>query len=209
MSDLHLHDFGIFIELQPDEEEKAMLENNIQIALQQQTIELEDAIDVRNVRNLKLANQFLKLRRRKKMERDQKAQQENMERQGQINQQSAQAAAQAEVQKNQAIAQTTIQLEQTKSQLKIQEQTQEVELKKQLMKIEFEYNMQLKTMESQGMSDRESRREDRKDKRTKIQATQQSELIDQRNSGGMPKNFESSGNDILSGDFNLNAFDPK
>jgi hypothetical protein len=209
MSDLHLYDFGIFIELQPDEEEKAMLENNIQVALQQQTIELEDAIDVRNVRNLKLANQFLKLRRRKKMERDQKAQQENMERQGQINQQSAQAAAQADIQKSQAIAQTTMQLEQTKSQLKLQEQQQEVELKKQLMKIEFEYNMQLKTMESQGAFDRESNREDRKDKRTKIQATQQSELIDQRNSGGTPKNFESSGNDILSGDFNLNSFDPK
>ena len=209
MSELHLYDFGIFIELLPDEEEKAMLENNIQVALQQQTIELEDAIDVRNVRNLKLANQFLKTRRRKKMERDQKAQQENMERQGQINQQSAQAAAQADIQKNQAIAQTTMQLEQTKSQLKLQEQQQEVELKKQLMKIEFEYNMQLKTMESQGVSDRESNREDRKDKRTKIQATQQSELIDQRNSGGTPKNFESSGNDILSGDFNLNSFDPK
>jgi len=102
-----------------------------------------------------------------------------------------------------------MQLEQTKSQLKLQEQQQEVELKKQLMKIEFEYNMQLKNAESQGMTERENRREDRKDNRTKIQATQQSELIDQRNSGGTPKNFESSGNDILSGDFNLNAFDPK
>ena len=209
MSELHLYDFGIFIELLPDEEEKAMLENNIQVALQTQSVDLEDAIDIRDVRNLKLANQLLKIRRKKKLELDRETQKQNMEQQSQANQQASAAAAQAEVQKNQAIAQTTMQLEQTKSQLKLQEQQQEVELKKQLMKIEFEYNMQLKTMESQGMSDREGRREDRKDKRTKIQATQQSELIDQRNSGGTPKNFESSGNDILSGDFNLNSFDPK
>ena len=209
MSELHLYDFGIFIELLPDEEEKAMLENNIQVALQTQSIDLEDAIDLREIRNVKLANQLLKIRRKKKLELDRETQKQNMEQQSQVNQQASAAAAQAEVQKNQAIAQTTMQLEQTKSQLKLQEQQQEVELKKQLMKIEFEYNMQLKTMESQGMSDREGRREDRKDKRTKIQATQQSELIDQRNSGGTPKNFESSGNDILSGDFNLNSFDPK
>ena len=209
MSELHLYDFGIFIELLPDEEEKAMLENNIQVALQTQSIDLEDAIDIRDVRNLKLANQLLKIRRKKKLELDRETQKQNMEQQSQANQQASAAAAQAEIQKNQAIAQTTMQLEQTKSQLRIQEQQQEVELKKQLMKIEFDYNMQLKTMESQGVSDREGRREDRKDKRTKMQATQQSELIDQRNSGGTPKNFESSGNDILSGDFNLNAFDPK
>jgi len=209
MSELHLYDFGIFIELLPDEEEKAMLENNIQVALQTQSIDLEDAIDIRDVKNLKLANQLLKIRRKKKLELDRETQKQNMEQQSQANQQASASAAQAEVQKNQAIAQTTMQLEQTKSQLKLQEQQQEVELKKQLMKIEFEYNMQLKTMESQGVSDREGRREDRKDKRTKIQATQQSELIDQRNSGGTPKNFESSGNDILSGDFNLNSFDPK
>jgi len=209
MSELHLYDFGIFIELLPDEEEKAMLENNIQVALQTESIGLEDAIDVRDIKNLKLANQLLKIRRKKKLELDKETQKQNIEQQSQANQQASAAAAQAEIQKNQALAQTTIQLEQTKSQLKLQEQQQEVELKKQLMKIEFDYNMQLKNAESQGMVDRENSREDRKDKRTKIQATQQSELIDQRNSGGTPKNFESSGNDILSGDFNLNAFDPK
>ena len=209
MSELHLYDFGIFIELLPDEEEKAMLENNIQVALQTQSIDLEDAIDLREIRNVKLANQLLKIRRKKKLELDRETQKQNMEQQSQVNQQASAAAAQAEIQKNQALAQTTMQLEQTKSQLKLQQQQQEVELKKQLMKIEFEYNMQLKTAESQNVSNREGIREDRKDKRTKIQATQQSELIDQRNSGGTPKNFESSGNDILSGDFNLNSFDPK
>ena len=209
MSELHLYDFGIFIELLPDEEEKAILENNIQMALQQQSIELEDAIDLREIKNIKLANQLLKIRRKKKLAIDKETQKQNIEQQSQANQQAAQSAAQAEVQKNQAISQSTMQLEQMKSQLKIQEQKQEVEFKKQLMKLEFDYNMQLKSSESQVLSERENKKEDRKDQRTKIQATQQSEMIDQRNSGGTPKNFESSGNDILGGDFNLNAFGPK
>jgi len=209
MSELHLYDFGIFIELQPDEEEKQLLENNIQMALQQQSIELEDAIDVRNVRNLKLANQFLKLRRKKKMERDQKIQEANIEKQGQANQQAAQAAAQSEMQKNQQSSQITMQLEQMKSELKLKEQASEVELKKQLMAVEFEYAMKLKQLEGDVGFKAEKEKEDRKDNRTRIQATQQSEMIEQRNSGGTPKNFESAGNDILSGGFNLNAFDPK
>tara|TARA_R100001463_G_scaffold471_1_gene2124 strand:- start:658 stop:1545 length:888 start_codon:yes stop_codon:yes gene_type:complete len=209
IKDLHLYDFGIFIELQPDEEEKQLLENNIQMALQQQGIDLEDAIDIRNVKNLKLANQLLKLRRKKKQERDQEIQRQNIEQQSQANQQSAQVAAQAEIQKNQALSQVEMQLEQTKSQLRIEEQRQEVLHKKELMQLEFQMNMKLKGLEVDNIKEREKIKEDRKDQRTKIQATQQSELIDQRNSGGTPKNFESSGNDILSGDFNLNAFEPK
>ena len=199
MSSLHLYDFGIFIELSPDEEQRAILENNIQQALAQQSIDLEDAIDIREIKNLKLANQLLKLRRKKKFERDQLAQQQNIQAQAQANAQSQQAAAQAEVQKNQANAQVEAQLEQLKAQFESQKMMQEVEYKKQLMALEFQFNMQLKGMETQGLANREREKEDRKDKRTKIQATQQSELIEQRKTGKPPKNFESAGNDILGG----------
>jgi len=199
MSSLHLYDFGIFIELSPDEEQRAILENNIQQALAQQSIDLEDAIDIREIKNLKLANQLLKLRRKKKFERDQLAQQQNIQAQAQANAQSQQVAAQAEVQKNQANAQVEAQLEQLKAQFESQKMMQEVEYKKQLMSLEFQFNMQLKGMETQGLANREREKEDRKDKRTKIQATQQSELIEQRKTGKPPKNFESAGNDILGG----------
>jgi len=209
MSNLHLYDFGIFLELMPDEEEKARLENNIQMALQQQTIELEDAIDLREIRNIKLANQMLKIRRKKKMDKDQAMQQQNMQQQAQLNQQSAQAAAQADVQKNQAITQSQAQLEQIKAQIESQKMLQEVQMKKELMALEFQYSMQLKGVEVDGMKEREKQKEDRKDERTKIQATQQSEMIDQRKSGKPPKNFESAGNDILGGGFDLGSFDPK
>jgi len=208
MSELHLYDFGIFIELQPDEEEKARLENNIQMALQQQSIELEDAIDLREIKNIKLANQLLKIRRKKKQERDRQLQMENIQAQTQSNTQAAQAAAQVEMQKNQAITQNQAQLEQIKAQIDTQKMQQEVALKKELMALEFQYNMQLKGVEVEGLKEREKQKEDRKDERTKIQATQQSEMIEQRNSGKPPKNFESAGNDILSGGFDLGAFDP-
>ena len=209
MSQLHLYDFGIFLELTPDEEEKAMLENNIQMALQQQNIELEDAIDLRMINNIKLANQLLKIRRKKKQERDRQLQLENIQAQTQSNTQSAEAAAQMEMQKDQALTQTKMQLEQMKAQLDSQKMMQEVAHKKELMELEFQMNMRLKGVEVDGVKTREKEKEDRKDERTKIQATQQSEMIEQRNSGKPPKNFESSGNDILGGGFDLGVFDPR
>ena len=208
MKELHLYDFGIFIELQPDEEEKAILENNIQMALQQQSIELEDAIDLRDTRNVKLANQLLKIRRKKKEQKDRQLQLENIQAQTQSNTQAAQAAAQADVQKNQALNASKAELMQVEAQLDAQKMQAEANLKKELMALEFQYNMQLKGAEVQGIKEREKQKEDRKDERTKIQATQQSEMIEQRNSGKPPKNFESAGNDTLGGGFDLGSFDP-
>ena len=208
MSELHLYDFGIFIELQPDEEEKGLLENNIQMALQQKSIELEDAIDLREIRSVKLANQLLKIRRKKKQERDRQLQLENIQAQSQSNTQAAQAAAQVEMQKDQALNAGKAELSQMQAQIDMQKMQQEAALKKELMALEFQYNMQLKGVEVDGVKNREKQKEDRKDERTKIQATQQSEMIDQRNSGKPPKNFESAGNDILGGGFDLGSFDP-
>ena len=209
MSDLHLYDFGIFIELMPDEEEKAMLENNIQMALQQQNIELEDAIDLREIKSVKLANQLLKLRRKKKIARDQQLAQQNIQAQAQANMQAQQAAAQMEMQKQQLSTQNEAQLEQMKAQLDAQKQAQEVQYKKELMELEFQMNMRLEQMRNQTVSNKEKEKEDRKDQRTRIQATQQSEMIDQRKGDKPPKNFESAGNDILGGGFDLGTFDPR
>ena len=208
MSQLHLYDFGIFIELAPDEEEKAILEQNIQGTLAQQSIDLEDAIDLREIKNVKLANQLLKIKRKKKIQRDQQIAQENMQAQAEANIQQQQAAAQMEMQKQQTLAATTISIEDAKSKFEIEKLYQEAEIKKQLMQQEFEYNMQLKGTEVGQKSQGEKEKEDRKDKRTKIQASQQSELIDQRKNNKPPKNFESSGNDILGG-IDMSEFGPR
>tara|TARA_R110002020_G_scaffold75053_4_gene191380 strand:+ start:1292 stop:3715 length:2424 start_codon:yes stop_codon:yes gene_type:complete len=207
LSSLNLHDFGIFLELEPDEEERQLIENNIQVALQSGQIYLEDAIDIREVKNLKLANQLLKQRRTKKLKQDQEAQQANIQAQAQANAEQAERAAMSEVQKQEALAQTTLQVEKGKSQFAIEKLQQEAEIKKQLMELEFQFNMQLAQVESKAKLENEKTKEDRKDERTKIQATQQSELIDQRNNNSLPKNFESSGNDVLGG-FGLGEFDP-
>ncbi|MDA9907772.1 hypothetical protein N9D22_05245 [Flavobacteriaceae bacterium] len=209
MSNLHLYDFGIFLTLMPDEEEKQMLENNIQTALSAGLIDLDDAIDIREVQNLKLANQLLKIKRRKKQERDQAMQQQNIQAQAQANAQAQQVAAQAEVQKNQALTAQKAELEQLKGQLDIQKLQAEVTAKKELMAQEFEYNLQLKGMETDILKQRESQKEDRKDDRSKMEASQQSELIEQRKNNTPPKNFESSGNDIIGGGFDLGTFEPK
>ena len=209
MCSLHLYDFGIFIDLAPDEEEKQMLENNIQQALAQGGIDLEDAIDVRDIKNIKLANQVLKIRRKKKQERDQLVQQQNIKAQADANAQAQQVAAQAEMQKDQAKMQGQAQLEQVKAQFESQKLQQELAGKKELMMLEFQINQQLKGMEQSTVDAKEKMKEDRKDERTRIQASQQSELIEQRKTGNPPKNFESSGNDILGGGIGLEDFNPR
>ncbi len=209
MSNLYMHDFGISLELMPDEEESQMLENNVQIALQQGSIDLSDAIDIREVRNIKLANQLLKVKQKQRQARLQEEQQANIQAQAQANAQAQQVAAQAEIQKDQALFQTKSQLEQLKGTLKQQEMSAEVKAKKELMELEFQYNMQLKGLEIDKNKAKEKEMEDRKDQRTRIQGTQQSEMIEQRKNDSPAKNFESSGNDVMGGGFGLGAFDPK
>ena len=209
MSELHLHDFGIFLELRPDDEQKQVLENNVQTALQGGLIDLSDAIDIREVKNLKLANQLLKVKQKKRQERLQAEQQANIQAQAQANAQAQQVAAQAEVQKDQALFATKSQLEQLKGQIEQQRIQVEVGAKKELMELEFQYNVKLKSMEVEAMKSKENSIEDRKDKRTKIQGTQQSEMIAQRQQDLPPKDFESSGNDVMGGGFGLGSFEPR
>ena len=205
MEKLHLYQFGIYLELEPDEEEKAQVEQNIQMALQQNQIYLEDAIDIRNIKNLKLANQVLKYRRKEKQKQDQAAQQQQIQAQSQANIQASEAAAMQEVQKQEALAQTQIQIEQAKSQFEIQRMEQESLIKKQLMSEEFQYKIQLAQMEGQVKQAKEKEIEDRKDKRTQIQASQQSQMISQRQNDTLPTDFESAANDNLGG-FGLEQF---
>ncbi len=203
---LYLHDFGIFIEVAPDEEEKAKLEENIQMALQQDSINLEDAIDIRMLSNLKLANELLKVKRKEKEQKDQAAEQQKMKMQGDINMQSQQAAAQAKAQEIEMQTQAKIKIEQAEAAFEIEKLTAEKNLKQELMQKEFEFNMQLKKVEGEALQARETQREKAKDDRVGIQNTQQSHLIDQRQQNSPPIDFESN-EDTLDG-FDLAQFEP-
>ena len=208
IQNLNLHDFGIYLELEPDEEEKAQLEQNIQIALQSGGIDLEDAIDIRQVKNLKLANELLKLKRKKKQEALQQQQMANIQAQAEANAKASEQSALAELQKQQALTQEKVNIEQAKSQFEIQRLQTEAQIKKELMATEFEYQMQLARVRAEAEKNKEQYVEDRKDKRIKMQGTQQSDLIYQRQNDTLPKNFESAGFDTLGG-FGLEQFEPK
>ena len=188
---LNLHDFGIFLELEPDEEEQAQLENNIQVALQQGGIDLEDAIDLRNIKNLKLANQMLKIKRKAKAKQDQVNQQANIAAQGKSQADTAEKTAMAEVQKQEAIMGANVQFEQSKNQMEIQRMEIAAQLEAQKMQTRFQYDMQLKQLDVQNVQQKEGAIEDRKDTRSKMEASQQSELISQRKNDGLPIDFES------------------
>ena len=194
IDNLHLYDFGVFLDLEPEEEEKAQLEQNIQMALQQNQIFLEDAIDIREIKNLTLANQVLKYKRVKKQKADQEAQMANIQAQTQSNTEAAEKSNMAEVQKAQALNETNVQFEKAKSDFEIQRMQTEAQIQEQQMAKQFEYDMKLKEAELGNQKAKEKEIEDRKDNRTKLQATQQSQLISQRQNDSLPTNFEETQN---------------
>jgi len=207
ISDLYIYDFGIFIEVAPDEEEKAKLEQNIQMALSKQDINLEDAIDIRELKNIKLANQLLKLKRKQKAEKQMAEEAQKQQMVAMNNQKAQQMAAQMAMQKQQAELQGKMQLKQAEIAFDIEKMKNEAQLKSQLMDQEFNYNQQLRQISENALQQRESQREVAKEKRISQQNTEQSQLINQRKNNLPPQKFESN-EDSLDG-FDLAEFGPR
>jgi hypothetical protein len=207
IKEMYIYDFGIFIEMSPDEEEKTKLEQNIQVALSRDAITLEDAIDIREINNIKLANQLLKLKRRKKQEQDQQNAMQAQQMQAQINAQSQQMAAQNALQQIQAETQSKMQIKQAEIGYEIEKMKSDAQLKMELMNIEYQMNMQLKGVEAQSITMKDEMKEKAKDNRILKQATTQSKLIEQRKNNLPPVDFEST-EDSLDG-FDLAEFEPR
>ena len=207
IKEIYIYDFGIFIEMSPDEEEKAKLEQNIQVALSRDAITLEDAIDIREINNIKLANQLLKLKRRKKQEQDQQNAMQAQQMQAQINAQSQQMAAQNAMQQIQAETQSKMMIKQAEIGYEIEKMKSEAQLKVELMNVEYQMNMQLKGVEAQAITMKDEMKEKAKDNRILKQATTQSKLIEQRKNNLPPVDFEST-EDSLDG-FDLAEFEPR
>ena len=207
IKDLYIYDFGIFIEVAPDEEQKAMLEQNIQMALSKGDINLEDAIDIRELRNLKMANQLLKMKRVAKQDREEKMKMQQQAMQAQQQLKSQEMAGQMAMQKNQQEIQGKMQLKQAEVAFDIEKMNNEAQLKAQLMETEFNYQMQLKGIVEDGMQTRENDKEQAKSDRISQQNTEQSRLINQRKNNLPPQTFESN-EDSLDG-FDLAEFEPR
>jgi len=207
IKNLYLYDFGIFVEMSPDEEEKQQLEQNIQMSLQNGGIDLEDAIDIRTINNLKMANQLLKVKRKQTKAEVQQQQKQQQEMQAQQAQQLQQQAAQFSMQHSQQEMQTKIQIKQAEIAFEIEKQKNEANLKRQLMQVEFDMNMQLRGMDQSKIDERETQRETAKADRISLGNTQQSKMIEQRKRNLPAQNFESN-EDSLDG-FDLSEFSPR
>ena len=207
IKDLYIYDFGIFIEVSPDEEQKAQLEANVQMALSKGDINLEDAIDIREIKNLKLANQLLKMKRLKKQEREEKMMMQKQDMMAQQQLQSQEFAAQAAMQQLQLDTQSKMQIKQAEVAFDIEKLKTEAELKRMLMAEEFNYQMQISGVRESMLADRDMMKEESKAKRISQQNSEQSKLINQRKNNLPPLNFESN-EDTLDG-FDLAEFEPR
>jgi len=190
---LAMYNFGVMVVTEMNDREKAYLEQNIQIALGQKEIDLEDAIAIRQLRDVEQAERLLVVRRAKRIKSQQEQAQQQMQMQTQMNSQSQQIAAQAEMEKDQM-----------RSQLEIQRMQLEGQIKTQLMELEYQYKMQIEQLKGQydiveqeiesGVRQAEnSESENRKDERIDRQAMAQSKLIAQRKGDRPPMDETLSG----------------
>jgi hypothetical protein len=207
IADLYIYDFAIFIEVAPDEEQRAQLESNVQIALSKGDINLEDAIDIREIKNLKLANQLLKQKRKRKEEREEKMKMQQQAMVSQQQMQSQEMAGKMAMQKAQQEFQIKMQLKVVDAKFNVKTLQVEAELKSHLMAEEFGYTQQMNGMQTEMINQREKNREKSKDERISLQNTQQSKLINQRKNNLAPLKFESN-EDSLDG-FDFSEFDPR
>jgi len=207
IKNLYLHDFGIFVEMSPDEEEKAQLEQNIQMSLQNGGIDLEDAIDIRTINNLKMANQLLKVKRKQTQAERQQQEQQKVSMEGQMQMKLQEQLSQSNMQKTQAEIQAKIQVKQAEIAFEIEKQAAEAELKRQLMDVEFNYAMQMAGLQQSQVDSRETQKEDAKADRITMGNSQQSQMIEQRKRNLPAINFESN-EDSLDG-FDLAEFNPR
>jgi hypothetical protein len=208
IENLNLHDFGIFLEMEPDEEERAELQKNIQICLQTKEIDIEDSIDINQIKNLKLANEMLKVKRKKRQQKAQALVQQNIQAQAQANAQASEKAAMAEVQKQQALTAEKVAIEQAKSNFEMQRMQTEAQIKKELMATKFQYDLQLEQMKTQQIKAKEDNADAAKVKRIEKEGTQQSQMIEQRQSKGMPKDFENAEQGAIGG-MDMSQFMPQ
>ena len=207
LKDFYLYDFGVFLEMSPDEEQKQMLEQNIQMALSKNDISLEDAIDIREIHNLKMANQLLKVKRKRKQDAEMQQMQQQQAAQAEQQQAGIMAQAQADQQKAQMEIQGKMQLKQQEVAMDIEKLKNEAALKAQLMETEFAYNMQLRGLEQKQIDLREEAKEKGKSDRITMANSQQSKMIEQRKRNLPPITFESN-EDSLDG-FDLAEFNPR
>jgi hypothetical protein len=193
--DLPMYNFGVKIQTEMDETEKSYLEQNIQVALAQKEIDLEDAMSVRQLKDVDQAERLLIIRRKKRMKAQQEIAQRNSQMQAQMNQQTAQVASQGKMQEIQMQSQAKIAEIQADAQAKAQLLQLEYQLKGQIESAKTQVQMGMKQQDMQFRQGIESSKEKAKDERVKKQAVEQSKMISQRQ--GKRGELEDEGDSLI------------
>jgi len=178
--DLPMYNFGVHVVKEMEDKEKAYLEQNIQMSLQQKEIDIEDAIAIRQLKDVNQAERLLVVRRKKRIARNQQIAMQNSQQQAQIQQASAQATSQAKQQEMQMEAQLKAQEMQMKSQLDAQMEQMKHEFRKEIELIKAQAILGVRSDDQEFKEKIEVFKETSKDKRVEKQAVEQSKLIAQR-----------------------------
>jgi hypothetical protein len=193
--DLPMYNFGIKVQMEMDETEKSYLEQNIQIALAQKEVDLEDAMAIRQLKDIDQAERLLIVRRKKRMAMQQQMAQQNSQMQAQMNQATSQAASQGKMQEIQMQSQSKIAEIQADAQAKAQLLQLEYQLKGQIEGAKLQANVGMKEQDMAFREKIEDGKEEAKDKRVKKQAVEQSKMISQRQ--GKRGELEDEGDDLV------------
>lgn len=179
-SDLPMYNFGVQVVKEMEDKDRVYLEQNIQMSLQQKEIDIEDAIAIRNIKDINQAERLLVIRRKKRIAKQQEIAMQNSQQQAQIQQQSAQMASQARQQEMQMQAQIESQKMQLKAQLEAQLEEMRHQYRKEIELIKAQATLGFKEDDKNFKEKLEVLKEDRKDKRVEKEAEKQSQLISQR-----------------------------
>ena len=184
--DVSISEFGITLDVAPDEEEKVQLEANLQMSLAQKEIRLEDVITIRRVKNVKLANQVLMFRRKKYQEEEERKAKEAQKQNAEIQQQAAQQQSQLKQQESQLMAKVEITTAEVKSKAKIMEMEAEYRLKDQLEQMNHQRRMAEIQLNNTGKVQVATKSGDVKLKSQDKQAYNQSRMIEQKRDRALP-----------------------
>ncbi len=179
-ADIPMYNFGVIVKKQMDEKDRAYLEQNIQVALSQREIDIEDAVAIRQLRDVDQAERLLIVRRKKRIKQQMDQARANSQAQAQANIQTAQATSQAKAQEMQLKGQIDMKMLEMKSQFEAQRMQMEHEMRKEVEMIRAQATLGFRTEDQEFKEKLEVLKEDRKDERVDQQAEKQSKLISQR-----------------------------
>jgi hypothetical protein len=201
----HLHEFGFSVEMIPDKEMLMELKQDLSLAIQEGTVDLSEKYQILDLAktNYKKAYEYMRFIRNRRQKQKMQEQQATMQMQTQGNIQSAQAAEEAKSQAYQQKKMIDLEYEKQMAQIRLMELQGKLQIEAPKDQQEFQQDVYLEKIKNLNMSNLAEYKEIAKDERTKLQATQQSKMIDQRKGEKAPIDFKNEQDMMLQNPFSL------